>query len=223
MSFLRPNAWRLALLTAGVLMAVGGPMHPSSDARDSMTQELATMTADERWIPGHTLIMVGTVLLVAGLWLARSRGVWPAAHRALTAAAVTMSLYAVETAFHLAAVTDSAALAAGEMPPLTLAHLALATVLYPLSGTGLVLLGCYLLATESGIRRVVPVLAIVGGVLHGSSIIVTLLLPTFEATPLFAGAGMAIALWALLTGIVGASSRQVAPSSAPEPPVAACA
>ena len=217
MSFLRPNAWRLALVALGVLMAVGGPMHPSSDARDSMTQELATMTADVSWVPGHTLIMVGTVLLVAGLWLARSRGVWPAAHRALTAAAVTMTLYAVETAFHLAAVTDSAALAAGEMPPLTLAHLALATVLYPLAGTGLVLLGIYLLGTESGIRRVVPVLAIVGGVLHGSSIIVTLLLPDLEATPLFAGAGMSIALWSLLTGVVGASSRRVTRSSAPTP------
>ena len=29
MSFLRPNGGRLALMTAGVLMAVGGPMHPS--------------------------------------------------------------------------------------------------------------------------------------------------------------------------------------------------
>ena len=126
-----------------------------------------------------------------------------------------MSLYAVETAFHLAAVTDSAALAAGEMPPLTLAHLALATVLYPLSGTGLVLLGPTCSPRSPGSVawcRCSPSSA----VLHGSSIL-TLLLPTFEATPLFAGAGMSIALWALLTGIVGASSRQVARSSAPEP------
>ncbi len=212
MSFLRTHGWRLALLVGGVLMAVGGPMHPESDARDSMTQELATMTADERWVPGHTLIMVGTVLLVAGLWLARSRGVWPAAHRALTAAAVTMSLYAVETAFHLAAGADSAALAAGELPPITLAHLALATVLYPLSGTGLVLLGLALVGTERGIRRVVPVLLVVGGLLHASSIIVTLVLPDFEATPLFAGAGMSIALWSLLTGVLGASTRLAAPA-----------
>ena len=211
MSFLRTHGWRLALLAGGVLMAVGGPMHPESDSRDSMTQELATMTADGRWVPGHTLIMVGTVLMVAGLWLARSAGVWPAAHRALTAAAVTTSLYAVETVFHLAAVADSAALAAGEMPTLTLTHLALATVLYPLSGTGLVLLGLALVGTERGIRRVVPVLLVVGGLLHASSIIVTLSLPDFEATPLFAGAGMAIALWSLLTGVLGASrSRTVA-------------
>jgi hypothetical protein len=216
MSFLRTHGWRLSLVAAGVLVAVGGPMHPSSDAPDSMTQELATMTADAAWVPGHTLIMVGTLLLVAGLWLARARDVWPTAYRALTVAAVTMSLYAVETAFHLAAVADSAALAAGEMPPLTLAHLALATVLYPLSGTGLVLLGIHLVATESGIRRVVPVLAVVGGVLHGSSIIVTLLVPDFEATPLFAAAGMSIALWSLLTGLLGASSRQAARSSTPE-------
>ena len=62
----------------------------------------------------------------------------------------------------------------------------------------------------------VPVLAVVGGVLHGSSIIVTLLVPDFEATPLFAGAGMSIALWSLLTGLVGASSRRAARSSTPE-------
>ena len=173
------------------------------------------MTADERWVPGHTLIMVGTVLLVAGLWLARSRGVWPASHRALTAAAVTMSLYAVETAFHLAAGADSAALAAGELPPITLAHLALATVLYPLSGTGLVLLGLALVGTERGIRRVVPVLLVVGGLLHASSIIVTLVLPDFEATPLFAGAGMSIALWSLLTGVLGAIDPAGCPGSRP--------
>ena len=29
MSFLRTHGWRLALLAGGVLMAVGGPMHPS--------------------------------------------------------------------------------------------------------------------------------------------------------------------------------------------------
>ena len=28
MSFLRTHGWRLALLVGGVLMAVGGPMHP---------------------------------------------------------------------------------------------------------------------------------------------------------------------------------------------------
>ena len=215
MSFLRTHGWRLSLLAAGVLMLAGGPMHPESDSRDSMTQELATMTADERWVPGHTLIMVGTFLLVAGLWLARARGVWPAAHLALTAAAVTMSLYAVETVFHLAAVADSAALAAGELPPITLAHLALSIVLYPLAGTGLVLLGVYLVRTERGIRRVVPVLAVVGGLLHGSSIIVTLLLPDAEATPLFAGAAMSIAVWSVLTGVVGATSRRVVDAPTP--------
>jgi hypothetical protein len=47
-------------------MAMGGRMHP--DAEDSLVQELATMTADDRWIPGHLLIVAGTVLMVGGLW-----------------------------------------------------------------------------------------------------------------------------------------------------------
>lgn len=220
MSFLRSNGWRLSLLVGGLLMAAGGPMHPEADASDSLTQGLATMTADAAWIPGHALIMVGTLFVVAGLWLARSRGVWPGAERAVTAAAVTMSLYAVETVFHLAAAADQAALAAGELPPITLTHLALSIVLYPLSGTGLVLLGTYLMITQRGVRRVLPVVAVVAGVLHAASVPTTMLLPDLDARLLFAGAGMGLALWAIGTAVLGVRrTRAVAADVALQPAV----
>jgi hypothetical protein len=207
-SLLRTHGWRLALLASGLLMAAGGRMHPDAEATDSLSQELATMTADESWVPGHTLIMVSVLLLVAGLWAARSGRVWPGAHRAVTAAAIAFTAYAVETVFHLAAVADQPALAGGEIPPLTMAHLALSIVLYPVSGTALVLLGVYLISTERGVRRVVPVLAVLAGVLHAVSVPVTLVLPDAEATPLFAGAGMGLAVWSVLTALVGASGRR---------------
>ena len=47
MNSLRTHLWRITLVASGVLLAVGGPMHPESDARDSLREELTTMTADE--------------------------------------------------------------------------------------------------------------------------------------------------------------------------------
>ena len=214
-SFLRTHGWRIALVASGVLMAAGGRMHPDAEATDALSPELASMTADERWVRGHTLIVVSTLLLVVALWAARSGRVWPGAHRAVTVAAIAFTAYAVETVFHLAAVADQPALAGEEIPPLTMAHLALSIVLYPVSGTALVLLGLFLISTERGVRRVVPVLAVVAGVLHAVSVPITMVLPDLEASPLFAGAGMGLAVWSVLTALVGASARRGAVAEEP--------
>ena len=63
MTFLHQHGWRIALVASGVIAAAGGPMHPSSDAEDPIRDELATMTADPSWVPGHSLIVVSTVVL----------------------------------------------------------------------------------------------------------------------------------------------------------------
>ena len=131
MSLLRTHGWRLPLLAGGVLMALGGRMHPDADAEDSLVQELATMTADDRWVPGHLLIVAGTMLMVGGLWAARSAGTWPRARQAVTWAAVAFSAYAVETVFHAAAAADHDQLQHGELGPIALTHVVLSSFSLP--------------------------------------------------------------------------------------------
>ena len=55
---------------------------------------------------------------------------------------------------------------------------------------------------------------IVGGLVHAVSLLVTLALPTAETSPLFAGAGVLLALWALLLGLGGRSAAPGAPAVA---------
>lgn len=207
----RPHGWRLALLASGALVLAGGPMHPDSDASGSVREELAAMTADDLWVPGHALVVAGTVLLVVGLWLARRQQVWPrAADRPLALAVVALSLYAVETVFHLAAVVDSHALHHGHAAPVAFTHLGLAAVLYPLSGVAVVYLAATLARSQNGVRRLVALLGVVGGLAHAVVVPLTFLSPDTEFTPLFAVAGVALGLWALGTGATGARTEQTA-------------
>ncbi|MFC7489899.1 MULTISPECIES: hypothetical protein [unclassified Knoellia] len=219
MTTLRTHGWRLALVLAGVLIALGGRLHPDAESTDPLRQELATMTAHENWVPGHALIMFGTFALVAGLWLARATGVWAEARRALTVAAVAMSLYAVETVFHLAASVDAHALAHGDAAPVAFTHVGLSVVLYPLAGGALAALGVRLVRTLSGVRRIPPLLAVVAGVMHGLSVPATLLLPDAELSPMFAIGGMGMALWAIGSGLLGAGRARVVEDGVAKVPV----
>ncbi len=207
----RPQGWRWVLLASGAALLAGGPMHPDSDASDSIREELATMTADDMWVPGHTLLVAGTLLLVAGLWMARRQQVWPqAAGRPLTVAIVALSLYAVETVFHLAAVVDSHALHAGHAAPVAFTHLGLAAVLYPISGLAVVYLAATLARIQGGVHRVVALFGVVGGLAHAVVVPLTFLSPDTEFSPLFAVAGVLLALWASGTAATGARAEETA-------------
>ena len=133
MNPLRTHLWRITLVASGVLLAVGGPMHPESDARDSLREELATMTADERWVPGHSIIVVSTLLLATGLWLAWRDRVWPERVQrtlglAATAGHVRLGLPGITTAqtdalavdtvgYGSASHPEGSAIPTGTMPP----------------------------------------------------------------------------------------------------------
>ncbi|MGK5115706.1 hypothetical protein [Geodermatophilus sp. CPCC 205506] len=214
----RPQGWRSALLASGLTMLAGGALHPDADARDSLREELAVMTADGRWVPGHALLVIGTVLLAGGLWAARRRQVWPAAaDRGLAVAAAALALYAVETVFHLAAAVDSSALHAGHAAPVAFTHVGLAAVLYPVSGLAVVLLAATLARVQSGVRRAVALLGVAGGLAHAASVPLTLVRPDTEFTPVFAAAGVLLALWALGTAVTGAPARDTAAPREVEP------
>lgn len=204
MSTNHPNRWRVALALGGAVTAIGGPMHPDSDAADPLRDELATMTAGDGWVLSHSLVVVGTVLVAAGLWAAHRAGAWPAStRRPLRIAAIAVSLYVIETVFHLAAVVDSDALAAGDPAPLAFGHIGLALVLYPVCGIALAWLGVHVFRAVALPEKVFGVIAVVSGVLQAIVIPLLLLLPDLELTPVFAASATLFAAWALGTGITG--------------------
>lgn len=213
MNLLRNHGWRLALISSGVVMLIAGPMHPEAEASDSMRQELATMTADDRWVPGHALIVLSTVLLALGLWTASRTRAWPkSVHRALRLAVVAVSLYVVETVFHLASAVDTDALQAGEGAPVAFTHVALAAVLYPVSGLAIAFLASKLWRAWASPQKLLAVPGIVGGMVHAFSVPLTLTLPDAELTPAFAGASILIAIWSVSAGIVGIRSQARRPA-----------
>lgn len=195
--------WQLALIASGLLAAVGGAQHPEVGAEgNTAREELAVMTADDTWVPGHTLLALGVALLALGLWGARRSGRWPGADRALKVGVVAICLYFVEAVLHAAAAVDSEALAHGHSAPVAFTHLGLAVILYPISGVAIVWMATDM-GAEWGRLRSLSVLGIVGGCVHAVSVPATLLLPDTETSPLFAFAGMSLAAWALTTGLIG--------------------
>ena len=204
MSTIRTARWRIAFGLAGVTMALGGRMHPEADAEDSLRQELATMTAGDTWVLSHTLLAIGTALLAVGLWAAHRSRTWPSSTRLpLHVVAVTMSLYVVETLFHLASVVDSDALADGGPAPVAFTHVGLSLVLYPLTGLTFAWLNARLFRAVGVPEKVFGVIGVVAGLLHASSVPMTIVFPDAELSPMFAGAGMLFAAWSLGLGISG--------------------
>ncbi|GAA1479278.1 hypothetical protein GCM10009623_37240 [Nocardioides aestuarii] len=197
------RAWPFALIASGVLSAVGGGMHPEVAAEgNTAREELAVMTADASWVPGHSLLALGVALMLLGLWGARRSGRWPRADSALGVGVVVLALYLVEAVLHTAAAVDSENLAHGHSAPVALTHLGLAAFLYPLSGAAIVWMATAI-GADWGRLRVLSVVGIVGGTVHAVVVPLTLLLPDTETSPLFAVAGMSLSAWALVTGVMG--------------------
>jgi pimeloyl-ACP methyl ester carboxylesterase len=204
MSIPRTHFWRFAFVLAGISMAVGGSNHPEGDAEDSLTGELATMTQDDSWVMAHSFLAGGTALLAIGLWLAHRNRSWPTStRRALHVVAVTMSLYFVETIFHLASAVDSDALANGDTAPVAFAHVALAIVLYPLSGLTLAWLNSRVVLAATLPMKTFGVVGVVAGLLHAASVPLTLMFPDTEFSQVFASAGILTAVWCLGLGVGG--------------------
>jgi hypothetical protein len=206
----RPRAWwRPLFVGAGVCMAAAGPLHPESDASGSTREELATMTAGDTWILSHAGVAFGTLLLAVGLWSALRSGTWPTAtQRALRIAAIAVSAYVLETVMHLAAVVDREALAAGDPAPVAFSHLALALVLYPISGLAIAALSARLWGTVTAGHKVLAAIGVLAGLLHAVVVPLTMLAPDLETTPIFAAAGILLAAWSIGTGIAGIRERR---------------
>lgn len=169
--------WRLLLILSAVLASQAGRLHPDAPAEEPLRSELAIMTADDAWVPAHVLMLGATVLLALGRWGALRSEAFAAARTSVKLAAIAMTLFAVESVFHLAAVVDSDALASGESAPVAMTHVVLGAILYPLSGLAIASLSLRLAQRWTGARRLVAVPGIVGGLIHAVTVPLTLLLP----------------------------------------------
>ena len=226
MTIAHDQRWRIFLVLAGLATAFGGSRHPEGDAKDSLTGELATMTSGDTWVLSHTFLAIGTALLATGLWSAYRNRSWPnSTRRALHVAAITMSLYVVETLFHLASAIDSDALADGDVAPIAFTHVGLALVLYPVSGLTFAWMNTRVFRAATLPMKTFGVVGVVAGLLHAASVPMTIVLPDTELSPVFASAGMLLAIWSLGMGIGGmrgamrptTSTSSSRPSTLPEP------
>lgn len=211
----RAHLWRILLVVSGVVAMAGGAMHPSAEVDGNVREDLAQMTAQDAWVPGHTMLAVGTALLALGLWSAWRRRAWPAeVLRPLLAAAVAFSLYTIETIVHTVAYVDSDALASGDSAPVAYTHLGLAAVLYPLSGLALTYLSVQIWKAGRPAHRVIAAVGVLGGLIHAASVPLTLLFPNDDVSALFPVAAVALTIWSVSLGLIGFRSRVATPAAA---------
>ena len=199
----RPHrAAAAALIASGVLLLVGGSMHPGAPKDLGLRQEFAIMMSDDAWIPGHALIVLSTVLLAAGLTVLLRRAPDGPERSTLRFARLAVSLYVVETVLHLFSFVDADRLRDGVFAPIAFAHIGLAAVLYPVSGLAVALLAARWWRRWSAPARTFAATGIVAGILHGLSVPLTLTFGDLDTAPLFAFGAIGIAIWSIAAGVV---------------------
>ncbi|MGH7564487.1 MAG: hypothetical protein ACREK5_08690 [Gemmatimonadota bacterium] len=121
----RFGTWRPLFILAGVLIIIGGSLHPRDDSMEAML-------ANADWVLSHSLLLAGFVSFLFGLLL-YGRTTWlPERTRRWTRwAVIGTALQVVEAAFHAAAVVDHGHLVAGAPTPVLTTHLWLTLILYP--------------------------------------------------------------------------------------------
>jgi hypothetical protein len=116
--------WRVLFALAGILIVVGGPMHPAG----SMEQ----MLADPKWVPAHSLLLAGFVAFLGALITVYRMGLPQSVRRWTAFAIAATALQAIEMALHTAAVVDHEHLVTHHATPVLSTHLAMSLVVYPL-------------------------------------------------------------------------------------------
>jgi hypothetical protein len=202
------RAGAFGLASAGLLIGLGGILHPRVDTALEFEQGLAGMFESSGWAISHVLTMAGFLTLAVSLAAlvnaSRSLRVlgWIAAGGAAFAA--------VESLPHLLAASEAAAVRQGVAAPLADLHTALQALSTPVVGlslAALALAGTRTRALDAG--RLVTALAVAGGLafaLAGPAIALT---ENSELSPLFAGSA-GLAIWAVVAGT--RTARRLAPA-----------
>lgn len=199
----RSRAGAVGLAVAGVLLGLGGIMHPRVDTNLEFEQGLAGMFDSPAWAASHGLTMAGFATLAVSLAvLVRALGSsWTPRLRLLGwMAAAATGFAAMESLPHLLAASDAGAIRRGEPTPLADLHTTLQAFSAPavgLSLAALALAGTRSRALDAG--RVATGLAVLGGLafaLAGPAIAIS---ENSELSPLFAGSA-GLAIWAVVAG-----------------------
>ncbi len=163
----RGRAGAIGLAVAGLLIGVGGALHPRVDSSLEFDQGLAGMFESSAWSVSHLVTMAGFAALAVSLVvLVRALGAgWTPGLRTIAwIAAAATGFAAAETLPHLLAASDAGALERGESTPLVDLHTALQAISTPavgLSLAALALVGARSGALDGG--RVATALAVLGG------------------------------------------------------------
>jgi hypothetical protein len=198
------RAGAIGLAIAGLLIGLGGVLHPRVDSSLTFDQGLAGMFESSLWTASHLITMAGFAALATSLavlvsalgpgWSPRLRLIgW-------TAAAAT-GFAAVETLPHLLAASDAGAIQRGESTPLADLHTTLQAVSTPAVGisvAALALAGARSRTLDGG--RVATSLAVLGGLafaLAGPAIAIS---ESSALSPLFVGSA-GLAIWAVVAGL----------------------
>ena len=166
----RPRLAALPLGVGGVLIAVGGGLHPRGSGA-TIDGYLASMLAGATWLPSHLLLLLGTALATVGFVTTRRASVFgPSVDRWLVAATVGWGLATVELVPHLMAVHDADGLAHHHATPVLDLHLALQALTTPLMGlTGAALAIAVARSARTAAAWVLAVPAVLGGLGYAAS------------------------------------------------------
>lgn len=188
-----PVLWRRFLAVGGAIIFIAGPFHPAGT--------IAEMLGHPNWLPMHSAMLVGFILLLIGLIvLNRSAAHPPRTARWLKLAIAATALQCIETSIHTLAYFDHAHLAEGQATPILTTHLWMSVVLFPLVGAAMIGL------IVAGVRdrtlgsRGIAWLGILGATAHGLSAPLVVGFGILEAAVLFPML-MALALWAVLAAV----------------------
>jgi hypothetical protein len=189
----------IGLVAGGLLIGLGGVLHPRVDTSLEFDQGLAGMFESSAWSLSHLLTMAGFLVLALSL-AALANGSLRVLGRI---AAVGAAFAAVESVPHLLAASE------GSLVDLHTALQAVSTPLVGLSMAALALAGHRSGELDAG--RIVTAIAVVGGCLFALAGPAIALTENSELSPLFAGSA-ALAIWAVVAGTRRA--RQLTPAPA---------
>ena len=193
--------WPTALTVGGVLFMIGGALHPDEDTSLPEAEATADFIGASTWIPAHTLILLGSLGFLIGLFaLARSRmPLSSAARRAAWIAAVGAVLFFIESGFHLAAFADEDAVLAGDATPFLSTHMALSLVVYPLFTFALAALA--VLSRDTLTHPVIGIVGAIGAITFGLAPTLAGLADIEALGWVFPVGGFLIALWFTVIGV----------------------
>lgn len=182
----------IGLAAAGLLIGLGGVMHPRVDTTVEFDQGLAGMFESAAWSPSHLLTMAGFLVLALSL-AALTNGTLG------RIAAAAAAFAAIESVPHLLAASNAS---------LTDVHTVLQAFSTPMVGLSLAALA---VTREIDGGRIATALAVVGGVAFAFAGPAIALTHDSAFSPLFAGSA-GLAIWAVVAGT--RRGRQLTPAPA---------